>query len=291
MNARNYFTGILRHAAQSPSSPIGRLVPTSRSLRTGLSAPAASKIQAEEADMRRMKIGGPALVRTTLAALLLSCSSARADVVADWNAIAADLASSETRGGAVRTMAIVNVAMFEVLNFVEGGYVPRFLVKPPAPLGGSGEAAAAAAAHHVLVESYPERKAALDEALERSLTVVAAEYDRTSARVWGTHLGENIRAAWAPADGVPKTRRPGASNAEPLGGVMRLNAAILQLVKSKPLKPIEAARIRALAWTAASEAYAAGGSEVVAGRAAALAALESRSGAPDVASLTPRRRP
>jgi len=232
-----------------------------------------------------MKIVGPGLVRSTLAALLLPCSFARADMVADWNAIAADLASSETRGAAaMRTMAMVNVAMFEVMNFIEGGYVPRFLVKPPAPFGGSGEAAAAAAAHHMLVESYPERKAALDEALQRSLAVVPAEHDRASARVWGKHLGANIRAVWAPAAGVPKTRRPGASNAEPAGSAMRLNAVIVGLVESRQLKPIEAARIHALAWTAASEAYAAGGgSEVGAGRAAAVAALESRSGAQDVA--------
>jgi hypothetical protein len=51
------------------------------------------------------------------------------------------------------------------------------------------------------------------------------------------------------------------------------------------MKPIEAARVHALAWMAASEAG------VDAGRAAALAALEPRSGATYVAILAPRKRP
>src|SRR5262245_37010967 len=98
------------------------------------------------------------MTKYVLVALALWCSAASADMVANWNAIALDtvVASERNAGRAAHAMASVHVAMFEVMSFVEGGYTPRYLVRPPAPLGNSGAAVAAVAAHHVLGELYPQ---------------------------------------------------------------------------------------------------------------------------------------
>jgi hypothetical protein len=239
-----------------------------------------------------MTIHGNLRLCGALAALLLSSSPARADVIAEWNAIALDLVSSSERSEAraVRTMATVHVAMFEVINFIEGGYVPRFLVRPPAPLGGSGEAAAAAAAYHVLVESHPAAKAALDAALERSLAALPDEHDRTSARVWGRHLGANIQAALASAgseasDGPPTAHvsRARASGAGSTASLASLNAMVTRLIDARRMKAIDAARIHALAWMAVGDAYAASrDSKFNAIGAATLAVLASEFGSAGV---------
>src|SRR5216684_5422964 len=85
-----------------------------------------------------------------LVILLLPFSPARGDAVADWNAIAARMASSSEQSRAAQELAAVYATIFETMNFVEGKYVPHFLVKPPAPLGASGEVEAIGAAHYVL---------------------------------------------------------------------------------------------------------------------------------------------
>ena len=99
--------------------------------------------------MRCMELDISRFCRRAFVAFALPCALARADVVADWNTIAIETVTALERDTAQAAYAIatVHVAMFEVMNFIEGGYVPRFLVKPPAPFARSGEAAAAAAAH------------------------------------------------------------------------------------------------------------------------------------------------
>jgi hypothetical protein len=135
------------------------------------------------------------MAKCAILLLALWCAGARADLIADWNAIVLDtlVASEHNAARAARAMASVNAAMFDAISFVEGG-TPRYLMKQPAPLSGSGEAAAAAAAHYVLSELYPQRADALDAALERSLAAFAPQ-DRTSARVWGRQLGAIVHTA------------------------------------------------------------------------------------------------
>ena len=107
-------------------------------------------------------------------AIALPCSAAGADLVAQWNAIALDTVITSERqvSHAARAMASVHVAMFEAMCFVEGVCAPRYLVKPPTPLGASGEAVAAVAAHYVLSELYPRRRSHLDAALSGSLAAL-----------------------------------------------------------------------------------------------------------------------
>jgi hypothetical protein len=138
-------------------------------------------------------------IRSALAALLLACGGAQADIAADWKAIALQtvLQSAPDPAQAACALATVHVAMREITSFVEGG-APRVLVRPPAPLGRSGAAASAAGAHHVLAQIYPARKAALDRALERSLAAVPDEREKSNARIWGRQLAEVIQAGRAP---------------------------------------------------------------------------------------------
>lgn len=186
------------------------------------------------------------VVRGALAALLLTCSAARADVVSDWNTIALKAATSSAPEpvAVARTMALVHVTLLEVMSFVEGGYAPRFLVTPPAPLGGSGEAAAAAAAHHLLCERFPAQQGMLDAALERSLAPLAVQ-DRASNRIWGRHLAANIAAVWPKELSAP---RSGHS----LEGIAALNASVAGFIEARGLRPIDAAWIHARVWTAVS---------------------------------------
>ena len=210
--------------------------------------------------MRCMELEVASFFRRALVALALPCSLARADVVADWNAIAFETVTALERDSAqvAYAMATVHVAMFEVMNFIEGRYVPRFLVKPPVPFGRSGEAAAAVAAHYVLREMNPGRSAALDAALERSLAPLRDEQDKSNARTWGRHLGANIYAIRSADMGAaPPSLEASARPADTPDSVAKLaamNAAVAAFIESRRLKPIEAAQVHAAASMAISDA-------------------------------------
>ena len=91
----------------------------------------------------------------------------------DWNAVALDAVRAQRTAPpyAARNLAMVQAAVFDAANSVEGGYEP-YLVRARAPRWASAEGAAAAAAHSVLVALYPAREAIFDAALEQSLAGV-----------------------------------------------------------------------------------------------------------------------
>ena len=101
-------------------------------------------------------------------AMLLSVSTASADVVTDWNVTALGVAAPATAQGTNRVMAITHAAIFDAVNAVTRSHTP-YLIQPRAPAGTSQDAAAAAAAYGVLAWLYPAQKAALDAALKTSL--------------------------------------------------------------------------------------------------------------------------
>jgi hypothetical protein len=191
-----------------------------------------------------------AVACTLGASLSLSLSPARADAVAEWHAIAAGMAASSPPPRAARELAAVHVAMFETMNFVEGKYVPAFLVRQPAPLAASSEAQAIGAAHYVLAQLYPERQAALDAALERSLAAFADREGASRARVWGRELGRAVYTVFA-SDGfqVP------ANGALPGASGEAWHAIAARSLDGRALQPIERARIYALLALAAREAH------------------------------------
>jgi hypothetical protein len=219
--------------------------------------------------MRYTQMGVPQVIRATLAAFLLSCPLARADVIADWNAVALNAVTSSEQhpAYAARAMATVHVAMFEVMNFIEGAYVPRYLVRLPEPLGMSSEAAAATAAHHVLAQLHPDRRAVLDAALERSLAAIPDGQEKSSARMAGKSLGANVYAVLAsdhPSDGAGIFRTVKTSKIAPVGAparesvesVVAWNAIAARFIEARNLKPIERARIYALVSMGLRDAYA-----------------------------------
>ena len=84
-------------------------------------------------------------------------SSARADMVTDWNVIALDTIPAAINGPPhARLMGYVQAAVFDAVNSVERKYTP-YAVDLRAPHA-SPEVAAAVAAHGMLVRFYPGRR-------------------------------------------------------------------------------------------------------------------------------------
>src|SRR4051812_34779791 len=113
------------------------------------------------------------LASVTLLALL-ACSpvAAAADVVLDWNAIAVStlVAQGQNPFGQSRVLSITQLAVFEAVNAITGGYKP-YLGTVVAPPGASAEAAAVAAAYAVLKHYFP-LAANLDPAYAAALAAI-----------------------------------------------------------------------------------------------------------------------
>jgi len=216
------------------------------------------KVQTEEGWKRAARAIGCSLV-----AFPMLLSPARADVVADWNKIALHtVVSSEQRPAyAALEMAMVHVAMFETMNFIEGAYVPRFVVKPYRPIRVSSEAAAAAAAHYVLAQLHPEQKPALDAALQHSAAAIPDAQEKSSALITGRALGANIYAIWASdlssagAGGKSKISRVLASTRGSGANSVAWYWIVGQFIEAQRLNPIESARLYALVSMALSDVY------------------------------------
>jgi len=105
-----------------------------------------------------------------LAAVLLAAASfAHADVVTDANAKAAEIASRiPSTPVAVRTMAIVQVSVFEATNAITRRY-PASRVKVVAAPGASLDAAVAAATRTALLKLMPAQQAAIDADYQAAL--------------------------------------------------------------------------------------------------------------------------
>ena len=143
------------------------------------------------------------------AVLLVGMSFAHADVVTDANAKAAEIASkSPATPPAVRTMAIVQVSIFDAVSAITGRY-PALRAKLTAPRDASVDAAVAAATRSVLSKLMPAQQAAIDadyQALLKSVPDGRAKDD-------GIKVGEQAATAVVTAcaeDGynAPNTYRP-----------------------------------------------------------------------------------
>jgi hypothetical protein len=143
------------------------------------------------------------------AVLLVGVSFAHADVVTDANAKAAEVASkSPATPPAVRTMAIVQVSVFDAVSAITGRY-PALRTKITAPRDASVDAAVAAATRTALSKLMPAQQAAIDadyQALLKSVPDGRAKDD-------GIKVGEQAATAVVAAcaeDGynAPNTYRP-----------------------------------------------------------------------------------
>ena len=111
--------------------------------------------------------------RTLAAGLLTAASSAYADVVTDSNAKAAEIASKNPATPvAVRTMAIVQVSVFEAANAITGRYAAS-RVKVAAAPAPRFDAAVAAATRTALLKLMPAQQAAIDADYQAALRLAA----------------------------------------------------------------------------------------------------------------------
>jgi hypothetical protein len=224
--------------------------------KTSVSTASHRKQQAHEARRGAARAAGG-----LMAAFLVLLSPARADVVADWSKIALHtVVSSEQRPvHAAIEMAMVHVAMFETMNFIEGGYVPRFLVKPYRPVLVSSEAAAAAAAHYVLAQLHPQHKPALDAALLHSAAAIHDVQKKSGAMITGRALGGNIYAIWASdlssAGAGASSKTSQASKRGSGASSVAWYWIVGQFIEAQRLSAIESARLYALVSMALSEVY------------------------------------
>jgi hypothetical protein len=146
----------------------------------------------------------------TAVVLLLSVTSARADVITDWNSNALDVLKAANVLGNPwsRAMAMVHVAMADAVFSVQPRYKRYAATAPPAP-SASAEAAAVAAARQILIQLAPAQKSKIDELYADSLSRIPDGPGKND----GVTLGEQV-ASVIQADrvgdltNVPDTYRP-----------------------------------------------------------------------------------
>jgi hypothetical protein len=128
------------------------------------------------------------------------------DTLREWHTIALEatgidhtpVAPGETRtfgeqlgpGRSARAMAIVHIAMFDVLNTVARRY-RGYADSAAAPRGAAIDAALAQAAHDALVAVFPSQRDDFDEALAQELASVRDVPGRTA----GVALGQRVASA------------------------------------------------------------------------------------------------
>jgi membrane-associated phospholipid phosphatase len=108
-------------------------------------------------------------------------------MVLRWNdaMIAAVRTAGQVPPVAARSAAIVQAAVYEAVNSIDGSYTP-YLVDIPAPAWASEEAATAQAAHDALVGLFPAQKPVLDLELKASLQLIGDG----DAKTWGIQVGQ-----------------------------------------------------------------------------------------------------
>ena len=123
--------------------------------------------------------------------LVSTPATASADVVLDWNAIAArTFTAGQSPFHQARLMAITQLAVFEAVNAVTGEYEPYLAPPVPRSPDASPEAAAIAAAYTVLKDTYP-LNTAIDTDRANALAAIPDGFAKTS----GIALGEAVAVA------------------------------------------------------------------------------------------------
>ena len=144
-----------------------------------------------------------------LAVVLLAAPTARADVVTDANAKAAEIASKlPATPPAVRVMAYVQVSVFEAVNAITGRY-PPLMAKINAAQGASVDAAVAAATRTVLVKLMPpSHQAAIDADYDAALKLVPDGPAKTGGIAVGEQAAAGCLSRVDEGLTVPDTYRP-----------------------------------------------------------------------------------
>ena len=134
--------------------------------------------------------------------------SSQPDQVIQWNQTLLQLL--QTPGGQpatvhpTRSMAITQLAVYDAVDAIEGGYAP-YLRQHPAPRAASPDAAAAAAAHTVLLALFPSQQPAIDAKYQDSLSQIGG----------GAHVRQGIRVGTDAAEAILAARANDGSAATP----------------------------------------------------------------------------
>ena len=122
----------------------------------------------------------------------LSGTTARADVVTEWNVIALNATTIPPNSVLQsRTIAIVHAAIYDAANAVDrkgGAYAVDLKAAP----GTSLDAAVAAAAHGALVRLVPAQRPALDTALNATLAKIPDGSGKTDGVTIGAQVAERM---------------------------------------------------------------------------------------------------
>jgi hypothetical protein len=139
---------------------------------------------------------GWAVVAITVAAAMGSAAVARGDAVTQWNinASSAIFAAGPTAHASTLSFAMVQGAVYDAVNGIEGGYQP-YLVKPAANQSDSKDAAVATAAYRVLVEVIPSSQTAALANLATQYDAALAAVPEGAAKAGGIAAGEAAAAA------------------------------------------------------------------------------------------------
>jgi hypothetical protein len=148
-----------------------------------------------------------------------------ADEIENWDAIMLEAArlAGTAPFAVTRVAAIVQSAVYDAVNGIEGRYAPIH-VTPAAEPGASQRAAVVLAAYTTLVSIYPSQKPTFDQDLVASLTSIAsgsaAENSVSIARgaTWGQTVANAI-LAWRSTDGFTPPPPPFLGGSAP--GVWR----------------------------------------------------------------------
>ena len=132
-------------------------------------------------------------------------------MVIQWNAhmLAAFATANVPPPAANRLGGIVQAAVFDAVNGIEGRYTPIH-VAPAAARDASPQAAAASASYTALVALFPAQKPALDSELAGSLHAMDDGADSraiTDGIAWGSSVAQQI-LAWRSTDGFGATPPP-----------------------------------------------------------------------------------
>lgn len=137
--------------------------------------------------------------------------------VTDWNGVMlrATLTAPTTPAPiSTRVAAIVQAAVFDAVNGIEGRYT-SIHVLPGAPTGASERAATVQAAYAALLGLYPAQKAQLDIERTASLAAINETNDAVQAGLaWGQSVADQI-LAWRSQDGFSNTPPPYEGGTQP----------------------------------------------------------------------------
>lgn len=133
------------------------------------------------------------LVLTLLVVPVARPAAAQDDIVLKWNEIAARTATATNPFNQARIMSITQLAVFEAVNAITGGYEPYLNPPTAAPDGGSVEAAVVMAAHRSLTNYFtaPATVALLNAARDSDLAAI----DDGPAKAAGMAVGVSAATA------------------------------------------------------------------------------------------------